>query len=131
MGFFFCFSRPKVAGTAESEQGVLYNLDGLDIKDGSLAGSPTKSRRAAGSDSLSGSPRKQIHIDSLFKTKQLASGTSLHAMATATGAPGTAGNVDLSNARALVRALARKPESRQVSPCFSLVFCMGLSQARL
>ena len=128
MGFFSCFSRPKITDKAESEHGVLYNLDGLDIKDGSAAGSPTKGRRA---DSLSGSPRKQIHIESLFKTKQLASGTSLHAMATATGAPGTAGNVDLSNARALVRALARKPESRRVLSCQHQFLCVKMGSAQV
>ena len=114
MGLFSCFSKAKVADEAESPKGVQYSLDGLEFKEGgSVSGSPGKIRRAPGSDSLSCSPRK-INIDALFK-KQTTSIAHVNAMATSTGAPGTAGNVEMANARALVRALARKPESRQAS----------------
>ena len=111
MGFFSCFSKAKVADDVESPKGVQYSLDGLELKEGgSVGGSPGKIRRAPGSDSLTCSPRK-INIDALFK-KQTTSVAHVNAMASSTGAPGTAGNVEMANARALVRALARKPESR-------------------
>jgi hypothetical protein len=112
MGIFSCLSRPKTVDALEGESSM-YTLDSMDVKDGaSVGGSPGRGRRAAGCDSLNSSPRKQrIDYDALVKAKQMP-GTTLHAIATATGAP-TTGNVELANARALVRALARKPESRQ------------------
>lgn len=112
MGIFSCLSRPKTVDAVDGDNSIF--IDGMDMKDGaSVGGSPGRRARAAGSDSLSSSPRKQrIDYDALVKAKQMP-GTALHAVATATGAPGTTGNVELANARALVRSLARKPESRQ------------------
>ena len=104
MGIFSCFSRPKVTDGVDAGA---YNVEGLDAKDGvTPGGSPGKGRRAAGSESLSGSPRKRIDYDSLVKSKQMPGNS---------GASGASGSVELANARALVRALARKPESRYVS----------------
>lgn len=102
MGLFSCMSRPKVTDDKESTN--THNVDGLDAKDGvTPMGSPGKGRRAAGSESLSGSPRKRIDYDSLVRSKQMPGGS---------GGSGANGSVELANARALVRALARKPESR-------------------
>ncbi len=104
MGVFSCFSRPKVTDGVDAGA---YNVEGLDAKDGvTPGGSPGKGRRAAGSESLSGSPRKRIDYDSLVKSKQMPGNSN---------ASGASGSVELANARALVRALARKPESRYIS----------------
>ena len=104
MGVFSCFSRPKVTDGVDAGA---YKVEGLDAKDGvTPAGSPGKGRRAAGSESLSGSPRKRIDYDSLVKSKQMPGNSN---------ASGASGSVELANARALVRALARKPESRYLS----------------
>lgn len=108
MGVFSCLSRPKVTDGTDSAR--TYNADGLDAKEGvTPGGSPGKGRRAPGSESLSGSPRKRIDYDSLVKSKQMP-GTYLNA--NGSGNNGASGSVELANARALVRALARKPESR-------------------
>lgn len=115
MGVFSCFSRAKTTDATDGGD-IMYSMDGMELKEGmSPGGSPGRNRRAAGSESLNGSPRKRIDYDALVKAKHMP-GTNLHAVATANGAGSTQGNVELANARALVRALARKPESRQVSP---------------
>ena len=104
MGVFSCFYRPKVTDGVDAGA---CNVEGLDAKDGvTPGGSPGKGRRAAGSESLSGSPRKRIDYDSLVKSKQMPGVSS---------GSGANGSAELANARALVRALARKPESRHVS----------------
>ncbi len=114
MGVFSCFSRAKTIDAIDGGD-IMYSMDGKELKEGmSPGGSPGKNRRAAGSESLNGSPRKRIDYDALVKAKHMP-GTNLHAVATANGAGSTQGNVELANARALVRALARKPESRHVS----------------
>ncbi len=116
MGVFSCFSRAKTIDATDGGD-IMYSMDGMELKEGmSPGGSPGKNRRAAGSESLNGSPRKRIDYDALVKAKHMP-GTNLHAVATANGAGSAHGNVELANARALVRALARKPESRHVSPC--------------
>lgn len=87
-----------------------YSMDGMELKEGMSPGaSPGRNRRAPGSDSLNSSPRKRIDYDALVKAKHMP-GTNVHAMATANSG---SGGQELANARALVRALARKPESRQ------------------
>ena len=104
MGIFSCFSSPKITDASDSARA--YKIDGLDNKEGvTPSGSPGKGRRAAGTESLSGSPRKRLDYDSLVKSKQMPG----HGVGN--GGCGV-GNVELANARALVRALARKPESR-------------------
>ena len=104
MGIFSCFSSPKITDGSDSARA--YKIDGLDNKEGvTPSGSPGKGRRAAGTESLSGSPRKRLDYDSLVKSKQMPG----HGVGN--GGCGV-GNVELANARALVRALARKPESR-------------------
>ncbi|BDA45804.1 hypothetical protein COCOBI_07-5910 [Coccomyxa sp. Obi] len=112
MGVFSCFSRAKTVDAIDGGD-IMYSMDGMELKEGmSPGGSPGKNRRAAGSESLNGSPRKRIDYDALVKAKHMP-GTNLHAVATANGAGSAQGNVELANARALVRALARKPESRR------------------
>lgn len=110
MGVFSCFSQAKVVdGPAGGD--IMYSMDGMEIKEGmSPSSSPTR-RRGPGSENLNSSPRKRIDYDALVKAKHMP-GTTVNAVASATGAPGAQGNVELANARALVRALARKPESR-------------------
>lgn len=121
MGVFSCFSRPKVTDGVDAGAGA-YNAEGLDAKDGvTPGGSPGKGRRAAGSESMSGSPRKRIDYDSLVKSKQMPGNS---------GASGVSGSAELANARALVRALARKPESRSVS-CAHCNKCTNVYVRRL
>lgn len=107
MGIFSCFARPKVVDNADSTG---FNIDGLDPKEGITPGGSPSKRRGAGAESLSGSPRKRLDYDSLMKSKQMPSGVG----------------VELANARALVRALARKPESRcpfcRLTPPHNLTF---------
>ena len=100
MGVFSCFARPKVVDNADDTG---FNIDGLDPKEGITPGGSPSKRRGAGAESLSGSPRKRLDYDSLMRSKQMPSGVG----------------VELANARALVRALARKPESR--CPFYSLI----------
>ncbi|KAK9845419.1 hypothetical protein WJX81_006081 [Elliptochloris bilobata] len=86
-GLFACFRKPKVAATAPD--------DGEEVKlgpDGLAKGSPLGSRRE-------GSPFKRDGR------------TATAITAAANSAPNS--GVELANARALVRALVRKPESRR------------------
>ena len=121
MGIFSCFSSPKITDGSDSARA--YKIDGLDTKEGvTPSGSPGKGRRAAGTESLSGSPRKRLDYDSLVKSKQMPG----HGVGN--GGCG-AGNVELANARALVRALARKPESRYSITSASECICLICSPA--
>ncbi len=126
MGLFSCFSRAKTVDAIDGGD-IMYNMDGLELKEGtSPGGSPGRNRRAPGSDSLNSSPRKRIDYDALVKAKHMP-GTNVHAVATASSGAGGQGNVELANARALVRALARKPESRQVESLARCSLCHTLS----
>ena len=109
MGVFSCFSRAKTVDATDGRD-MSHSMDGMELKEGMSPGaSPGRNRRAPGSDSLNSSPRKRIDYDALVKAKHMP-GTNVHAMATASSG---SGGQELANARALVRALARKPESRQ------------------
>ena len=84
-GLFSCFRKPKVASTALGDgEDVVPGTDGL------LKSSPLGSK-------LSGSPKRDGR-------------TATAITAAANSAPNS--GVELANARALVRALVRKPESR-------------------